>query len=187
MLLQNCQKRIRMNLSKSIRIPDYFTLANVVCGISSIMLSVQGAYFGAGLLMLLGVVFDYADGKVARALKSQHSFGAHLDNLADVITFGVAPATYAFSQGATHPISIIILIYFVVAGVLRLARFADMKDKFMDTHFVGMPITVNGALFPIIFFLRNMFIPYFPTDILSILYLISAVLMVSTIKVSKLR
>lgn len=175
------------SIIKLIRVPDFFTLANAACGIGSIMASISGKPLLASFLLIAGVVFDYLDGALARVLKTQHSFGAHLDSLADIISFGAAPAVLAYTSGLNSPLEICILVVFLLAGILRLARFAELKDKFIEKHFIGMPITVNGLIFPVLFGMENVFGFAIPRTIIVALYLLCAILMISNIKVLKLK
>lgn len=175
------------NIIKLIKIPDYITLANAACGVGAIAAAINDQLSLAAILLLFGVLFDYLDGAVARVLKSKHSFGAHLDSLSDTISFGVAPAIIGYTLGLNTWVYLSILILFVLMGVLRLARFAELKDKFVDKYFIGMPITINGLIFPILFLVEDATILHIPLPVLGALYLASGLLMISTIKVMKLR
>lgn len=170
-----------MNMLRMMKTADYFTLANLAAGIAAVFYFLMGNVFVGSLLILLAMVLDFLDGKIARALKQQNAFGKELDSLADLISFGVAPAVMMYA--ITMPMSslqaskfIPLYVLFVCAGALRLARFnvTDVKG------FEGMPITVNGVLFPLMYFVNV------PPFWMLIVMGVSAVLMVSSIRFRKI-
>ncbi len=165
--------RIRSFLS----LPDYVTLGNAVFGLAAIWLSSIEQHSLAALALLLAVVADVLDGKIARMIRREGDFGKQLDSLADTISFGVAPAAFGFTM-IKSPLAIIGYCIFLFAGILRLARFnvTDMKGEYE-----GLPITVNGILIPLIYFTRVP-LQYYPY-----IFIISAALMVSTLRVKKLK
>lgn len=132
-------------------IPNALTLLNLLAGTVSIWATFQGLESAAALLLILAVILDGLDGRVAKMLGSTSLLGGALDALADAVSFAVAPFVIAVH---TAPGSIPLLIagcIFVSCGVLRLARF-QASPKHED-FFEGMPITVNGILFPLLSFL----------------------------------
>ena len=161
-----------------ITVADVITLGNGIAGLASILFAISGKFEIAASLMLLAVVLDFLDGKVARMLKQQHEFGKELDSLADTISFGVAPAIFGYGLIQTK-VAMVAFIIFVFCGVLRLARYNILADAGVN-GFIGMPITVNGIIVPLAFFL-GMGVQYYPY-----LYLLLSFLMVSTIRVGKL-
>lgn len=149
---------------------DALTIGNAVCGTISIFLCLD--YIAADnrrllwiafLLLPLALVCDVLDGYVARRNKQRQSLlGADLDSLADVISFGVAPAVLGFTLGLRGGWDMLVLTYFVVCGVSRLARFNVTAAALADTgtgkvkYFEGTPIptsilivAVLGAAFQI--------------------------------------
>ncbi|NVB40534.1 phosphatidylcholine/phosphatidylserine synthase [Pseudenhygromyxa sp. WMMC2535] len=116
-------------------LPNLFTLASVFCGLYSIVLSARLGEEGgvsddellykASLAIVFGLLFDGADGRVARLTKTQSDLGTQLDSLADVITFGVAPAilVYRWDLAALGRWGLVIAFVFTACGALRLARF----------------------------------------------------------------
>lgn len=110
-------------------LPNLFTLSNALCGFISISLSASGHggsdLYMAALAICFGFFFDTFDGRVARLTKTQTALGRDLDSLADVITFGVAPALLVYKWGLTNfgRFGILIAGLFVCAGTMRLARF----------------------------------------------------------------
>jgi CDP-diacylglycerol--serine O-phosphatidyltransferase len=171
-------KQERKMKKKNMRfgIADIVTLLNLVSGFLAIYSSAKGYFIQACYFILFGVLFDFLDGRVARYLNQESEIGKHLDSLADIVSFGIAPAVM-LSIYISSPLIIIISTIFVSCGTYRLARFNVQKVK----GFRGMPITVNGVLFPMLFLigLRNEYV-------YAVLLLISACLMVSKIKINKI-
>src|SRR5436305_14866763 len=94
-LIRN-QERIHCSLSI---IPSLFTVGNIFCGYYSIISTLRGQWDYAAILIGIGYILDGLDGRIARLTKTTSDFGLQLDSIADVITFGVAPAILAFSWG----------------------------------------------------------------------------------------
>jgi len=165
---------------KLIKIPDLITLLNLLCGLGCIYYSYLTKFTAAAIFLLICVVFDYLDGKVARLTKRKGGFGKQLDSLSDIISFGIAPAVFGYIllNTATNKIFLfVVLVLFIFAGVLRLARFNIIKIK---GHYKGLPITSSGIIVPILYFIN------FPLNYFVYVYLILAVLMVSPIKFKKI-
>jgi CDP-diacylglycerol--serine O-phosphatidyltransferase len=116
-------------------LPNLFTLSSVFCGFISISLSASGQggsdLYQAALAICFGFFFDTADGRVARLTKTQTDLGRDLDSLADLITFGVAPALLVYKWGLTSfgRLGIFIAGLFVCAGAMRLARFNVLSRR----------------------------------------------------------
>ncbi len=159
-----------------IKFADVFTLTNVIFGIISVLFAIKGWYNTACLMMVLAVVSDYFDGKIAKIMGQQNDFGKELDSLADTVSFGVAPAIFGFTLIQT-PLAIISFTVFLFCGILRLARYNIMNLK---GAFQGMPITMNGLLIPAAYFIDTpiKFYPY--------LYLVLGILMVSSVRIKKI-
>lgn len=164
-----------------LKFADVFTLTNVIFGIISILFAIKGWFNYASIMLLLAVVSDYFDGKIAKIMNQQNEFGRELDSLADTISFGVAPAIFGFSLIQT-PLATISFTVFLFCGILRLARYNIMN---LEGAFQGMPITMNGIIIPLAYLSRNYLgieIKFFPY-----IYLVLGILMVSSFKVKKLR
>jgi len=162
-----------------IQLPDMLTLGNAVLGLLAIFYIVKRQMSIAAILILAATVFDYLDGKIARKIKRPGGFGKELDSLADTISFGVAPALFGFNLIAT-PLAIASFSLFLFAGLLRLARYNITANSNSDS-FRGMPITVNGLVIPMLYFihLKAAYYPY--------IFLLMGALMVSPISVRKLK
>src|SRR6186713_773497 len=152
------------SLIRSFVLADVLTLANGFCGAGSILASMQFLVTGEGrwlvtavVLLPIALVFDFADGRVARWRHRSSPIGADLDSLADVISFGMAPAAIGFSVGLRHPIDVAILLYFVCCGVSRLARYNVTASSLSDEsgkvkYFEGTPIPTSLLLVLILAF-----------------------------------
>lgn len=142
-------------------LPSAITLISVLCGFSSVVMSINAAgsdptgYFlwAAGLLVAAGV-FDGLDGRVARATNTATEFGVQLDSLADVLSFGMAPAILAYRYGffqlgiEDHQLRAVgwaASFFFVACGALRLARFNVQVGHQDPRFFNGMPIPAGAA------------------------------------------
>ena len=149
-------KRIIQNLVR--QIPNTLTLLNLLCGSVAVLLAVRGYLAVSAFLVLAGFFFDLFDGMAARLLKAQSPIGKELDSLADLITFGLAPASILFGiqellgQGGpfslVQPPGTIILrllpfLLPVFAG-LRLAKFNI--DERQSHQFIGLPTPANGIM-----------------------------------------
>jgi CDP-diacylglycerol--serine O-phosphatidyltransferase len=129
-------------------IPSMFTIGNLVLGIISIILSFNGEVGGAALLVIIAMLLDGLDGRVARALNVTSEFGKELDSLSDVISFGVAPAFImyqaAFMEMTPPAVAWIATAIFPICGALRLARFNVIDG--IPGYFIGLPIPAAGGI-----------------------------------------
>ncbi|HLD06974.1 MAG TPA: CDP-diacylglycerol--serine O-phosphatidyltransferase [Candidatus Nanoarchaeia archaeon] len=164
---------IPLDIFERMKAADYITLGNGIAGFAAIILSLRMQFSWAALALLLAVAFDYADGMLARWLQQGNAFGEQLDTLSDIISFGVAPAVFAYMMGFTQPGHLAIYAVFLAAGMLRLARFN------VTHQYLGMPITMNGIIVPLLFFFWEESIVYY--------LVISVVLMLSTIRFRRQR
>ena len=154
-------RRTRVVRRSMFVLPSSITMASVFCGFSSVVMSINAAgatperYFlwAAGLLLLAGV-FDGLDGRVARATNTATEFGVQLDSLADVVSFGMAPAIlayrYGFFQMGIHDAHLraagwAACFVFTACGALRLARFNVQVGSTDPRYFVGLPIPAGAA------------------------------------------
>jgi len=160
---------------KLLKPADFITLINVFLGLLSIIFAITSQLFTASIILLVAVVFDVLDGKIARLTKTQNEFGKQLDALADTVSFGVAPTVIGFSVIQTK-LAILAFSIFLLCGILRLAKFNIMNA---EDSYIGMPITINGIIIPLVI-LFGLPAEYFPY-----LYLILAILMVAPIQVKK--
>ena len=142
--MRNRDRRVR-NIPVSQIIPNMITSGSIFCGVSSMIMTYRGLLIPAAVLIFFAVFFDFMDGRVARSLGGGTSFGEELDSLADVVSFGVAPAflmyaAYVDVDGSVP--GVLAASFFALCGALRLARFNV-------THvpagpFQGLPIPAGG-------------------------------------------
>jgi CDP-diacylglycerol--serine O-phosphatidyltransferase len=126
-------------------LPSLFTLANMMLGFAAILVSIRGDFRLAAVLIGLSIVFDITDGAVARLVGAVTPFGLQFDSLADLVSFGLAPALLAFtlfSQGRDEwdPLGWIACFVWLACAAIRLARFNTTVDPTADKrYFVGLP------------------------------------------------
>lgn len=127
-------------------LPSLFTVANMFAGFLAIVSCLNGQYQVAAVAIGLAVVLDGLDGRIARMANATSEFGLQLDSLADVISFGIAPAILMYSWGLDDlgRFARFSAFVFLVCGVMRLARFNVQVQNLK--HFVGLPIP-GGAGF----------------------------------------
>jgi CDP-diacylglycerol--serine O-phosphatidyltransferase len=143
----------KLDLRKTLfLLPNVITLSSIFCGFDSIRISATAVadddYFRASLLLVFALFFDMLDGRVARLTRTQSAFGLQIDSLADVISFGVAPAILVFkwSLWQRPTAGLFVSFLFAAAGAVRLARFnvLSMGDKGAPTkpgkYIVGLPV-----------------------------------------------
>ncbi|MBI3095820.1 MAG: CDP-diacylglycerol--serine O-phosphatidyltransferase [Rhodocyclales bacterium] len=148
---------------REFHLADWFTLGNAVCGMGALFSvmtylqvdEVMHIYFACGMV-LAAVVFDVLDGRIARWRQQTSAMGRELDSLADVISFGVAPAAIAYGCGMQGLYDRIILVYFVACGVSRLARYNITAEALSEggskvKYFEGTPIPTSLLLVLLMF------------------------------------
>ncbi len=170
-----------------IAMSDIISLLNMSSGFLSVISSINHDFELAAILMIIAIIFDSSDGWVARKTNRQDDlgFGKNIDSLSDIVSFGVAPATFIYSCINTTPgifqaIVIIISLLIVICGVLRLTRYNVIADKLNTSDFIGFPIP--GISFVLAtFYLSGLFNPY----VALILSVIISLLMISNITYPK--
>lgn len=166
-------------------IPNLFTLFNLFFGFLSVMYSAQGDYKNAAILILIGMMLDSMDGRIARILRVESELGKELDSLADIVTFGVAPAMMAYySYFSTYGIvGMAISGLFPLFGAYRLARFNINAVKSSLKYFTGVPITAGGGVLTLL----TLFHGKMPSIVLPIAFFVICFLMVSAVKIPSLK
>ncbi len=162
-------------------IPNVLTVINLFAGLVAIMLSLVDQWALAVALVFGAALFDSIDGRVARRLNVASDFGKQLDSLADLVSFGVAPALIAYQLNFANIgwSGFILATVFPICGALRLARFNISSIR---GHFIGLPITIAGPVLAGVAY----FGPMLPETAEAVLLLVLSGLMVSTVKVPKL-
>jgi len=129
-------------------LPNLFTTGNLLCGFSSVIASINGHYIQAALIILIAVVLDTLDGKVARMTNASSAFGLEYDSLADLLSFGMAPGllVYAWSLHFFGLWGWVAAFAFVICGALRLARFNVQALTIQRSAFIGLPIPAAAGV-----------------------------------------
>jgi CDP-diacylglycerol---serine O-phosphatidyltransferase len=166
-------------------LPSLFTTGNLFLGFWAVILSSHGNHEKAAALIFGAIVLDLLDGRIARLTGTASEFGGELDSLADVISFGVAPAFLAYAWGfATMPrVGWLVAFLFVMCGTLRLARFNVQKHVVDGRFFVGLPIPAAAAMVAsLVNFAPGRVESRGPATVLAALIIVLAFLMVSTFR-----
>ena len=143
------RKKIRPPLRKGVYLlPNLFTTGGLFCGFYSSIATLQGDFRVAATAVLIALVFDALDGRIARMTKTSSRFGAEYDSLSDLVAFGVAPGLLAY-RWALEPWGAwgwLAAALYVVCGALRLARFNVQIGVVDKESFVGLPIPAAAAV-----------------------------------------
>ncbi|MCL1894207.1 MAG: CDP-diacylglycerol--serine O-phosphatidyltransferase [Holophagaceae bacterium] len=156
------RRRKRFVQRSKFALPSAITLISVLCGFSSVVISINATnipdktnyFLWAATLIILAALFDGIDGRVARATKTTSEFGVQLDSLADVLSFGMAPAILAYVYGFmeigqtdshARAVGWAASFFFLACGALRLARFNIQAERTDPRFFVGMPIPLGAV------------------------------------------
>ena len=146
------------SMIRDFHLADFFTLGNGACGTAAIFFAMSyiaegsiAKVYAAAAFIVLALVFDVMDGRIARWRHKASAMGRELDSLADVISFGVAPACLAYSLGFRGLWDALVLLYFVVCGISRLARYNITAESLSEetgkvTYFEGTPIPSSVLL-----------------------------------------
>lgn len=149
------------SMVRALHLADLVTELNGLCGVMSVFSSMRyclgdpydfSAIWAALGFMPFGLFFDFMDGKIARWRNKSSLMGQELDSLADLISFGLAPAAAAFALGVRTPVDHLFLTFFVLCGLTRLARFnvtaaVIPKDKTgKSRYFEGTPIPTTLSI-----------------------------------------
>jgi CDP-diacylglycerol--serine O-phosphatidyltransferase len=192
------------SMIRNFHLADLFTIANGFCGVAAIFSAMKylatedrRQLYVAAVYVPAALVLDVLDGRIARWRHKASPMGRELDSLADIISFGVAPASIAFAAGLDSVIDQLILVYFVGCGVSRLARF-NITAEALSGHegkvkyFEGTPIPTSvvplallmlafatGQLYPVHLFGAKL-------HLVSLIFLLSGSLMISkTLRIPK--
>ncbi len=182
-----------MKISRTVW-PNIITLGNLSLGMLAILLVVNSTpkddlLIKASFLVMFAALTDRFDGKVARRLNAVSELGKELDSLADLVSFGIAPIVIAWKMSlmTLGPVGAIICVIYPLAGAYRLARFNSSE---FDNVFMGIPITIAGALLSLVNLVNSFTIvksrfnmKY--TIVTAIVSLLLSYLMVSKIKIDK--
>ncbi|MDB5889175.1 MAG: CDP-diacylglycerol--serine O-phosphatidyltransferase [Polaromonas sp.] len=198
------------SMIREFHLADWFTLANAVCGTGALFSmmtylqtnDVRHVYFACALVVA-ALIFDVFDGRIARWRQKTSAMGRELDSLADIISFGVAPAVIAYGCGMQGLYDRVILTAFVACGVSRLARYNVTAESLSDAdnkvkYFEGTPIPTSLALVMVMWvaawqgalgdslWFGTIHLAGFTLHPLVLLFALSGSLMVSRIRIPKL-
>jgi CDP-diacylglycerol--serine O-phosphatidyltransferase len=163
-------------------VPNMFTIGNLFLGIIAIILVFNDNPPLAAMFVIIAMLMDGLDGRVARALNAQSEFGKELDSLSDVISFGVAPAFIMYVVAFRDVASIneattwIVTAIFPICGAMRLARFNVVAGT--PGYFIGLPIPAAGGILATLALFSKELSPY----VLLVSTLLLSFLMVSRVK-----
>lgn len=179
--------RDRVRLRRGVYLlPSLFTLGNMFCGYACVLYAMRGELTTAAPFIGVAVVLDMLDGRIARLTGTTSAFGREFDSLADVISFGIAPAVLAFVWGLQplHRLGWAIGFIFVTAAAMRLARFNIQSVTASDKrYFAGMPSpAAAGIPAATVFFYPEGFSDPRGALVALAVVLVPALLMVSTIR-----
>jgi CDP-diacylglycerol---serine O-phosphatidyltransferase len=148
--MQKTIKKIKSSLAVIV------SLLNASLGILAIYYAHIRIYNVACILMIAAFCTDGLDGFCARRFHSSSDFGREIDSLCDLVSFGIAPG-FLIASTSPNVITLLLFILMVASGLLRLAKFNVTK---FDGYFRGTPITLNGLLIPLTFFIWPIFLPF---------------------------
>jgi CDP-diacylglycerol---serine O-phosphatidyltransferase len=178
-------------------LPNALTTGNLLCGVSAILLALRAAahpelaprFCGQGAwLILLGLLLDGLDGRVARLTRTKSAFGMNLDSLADLVTFGVAPVILLIQLGAVGPrISYSLAGLYASMAAIRLARFNVQTRKSNGHHFQGLPSPAPAAFLACLILVMNQLEITLPQLVLLTITVTLAVLMVTAVPYPSLK
>ena len=152
------RRRVRFSMLRSFAAADFLTLGNAACGMVAIFACLN--YLSGGHeatlwiafgLLPVALVLDFLDGAVARWRRKHSPLGADLDSLADIVSFGVAPAVIGYTLGMQGGWDTAVLVFFVVCGIARLARYNVTSEELMGDsgkvpYYEGTPIPTSLLL-----------------------------------------
>ena len=175
-----------MQRKKGIHIlPSLFTTGNVFCGFYAFVAVLNEQFYFAAWAIVAGMIFDGLDGRIARLTKTPSAFGEQYDSLADIITFGMAPALLAYSW-VLKPfgrLGWMAAFLFLLCATLRLARFNVTNPEIRSKHFIGLPSPASAVVIAsIVIAFEDLFATRMNPFIMVMVVYALAFLMVSNIK-----
>ena len=166
-------------------LPNILTSLNLLCGYLSVIFTSQDEFLAASWVIVLAVICDSLDGRLARLTSVTSKFGAELDSLADLVSFGVAPGFLVFRRYLSDlpVVGVVVTGIFVLCGALRLARFNITPPSDRDV-FTGLPIPGGAGILCTMTICEMQFFNFFriPDAIIPAIVLFTSFLMVSTIE-----
>ncbi|ALC84899.1 MULTISPECIES: CDP-diacylglycerol--serine O-phosphatidyltransferase [Bacillaceae] len=173
-VMTNTVKKLKSHAANMI------TIGNLAFGGAAIMATMNELYTYSVLFIFVAGLLDRFDGMVARKLQLESELGRQLDSMSDIISFGVAPALLIYSLVLQEfsVVGMVITVIYIACGAFRLARFNISES---NGYFTGLPITVAGVILTLSYFAIN----YIPSVSYMFLFIILALLMISTFTLRK--
>lgn len=167
-------------------LPNLFTIAGLFAGFYAIVTAMEGYFNYSAVAIFVAMIMDFFDGRVARLTNTQSAFGAELDSLSDMVSFGVAPALviYSWSLEGLGKLGWLAAFIFAAAGALRLARFNTQALVADKRYFQGLPIPAAAGVLASMVWLcvDSEILGDVVSIITAVLAIIIAVLMVSNVR-----
>ncbi len=164
------------------QLANFLTYINMVLGLFAILYAAQGKYHLSCLLIVIAALTDRFDGIVARKLNITSAIGKYLDSNSDLISFGIAPAFLIyfsiFQQQPFEIWGVIVVFFFAICGAFRLARYNAIT---FDGFYVGVPITIAGAVLAVTFLAKD----YIPAIAYIPITIVLGYVMISTFSIKK--
>lgn len=171
---------------KRLLVPNLLTAANIAAGFLSMLAAAEGHYEQSVYWLVLAILLDLLDGRVARWLQATSRFGQELDSFSDSLSFCAAPAFLA-QRAVLHPLGglgVLASLLYLLAGVLRLARFNLTSDAHSKaTHTTGVPTPIGAGYVMALVLMRDRVSP----AVAGVVVLVLALLMVSRIPLPEVR
>lgn len=172
-------------------LPNLFTTAGLFAGFYSIVASMQGHFGMAAITIFIAMIMDGLDGRVARLTNTQSEFGVQYDSLADIVSFGLAPAlvVYNWSLMNLGKLGWLASFLFAACGALRLARFNTQAASSDKRFFQGLPIPAAAGVIASIVWLGHEYVlpPKTLSLVIAAITVIISLLMVSNIRYHSLK
>lgn len=152
---QRRRPRVRQGLRRgAYLLPSLFTIGNVLLGFYAVVLGFRGRFDEAAVMVMIAAILDGLDGRIARLMGNESEFGKEFDSLADVLTFGSAPALLAYVWGleAYGRVGWLVPLFYLLCTAIRLARF-NVQTRTVDSrYFVGLPSPAAAGALVALFF-----------------------------------
>ena len=134
--------------------PTLFTIGNLLCGFTAIVMSFRGEIGRAGLFIIFAGVLDLFDGRIARMTGTTSEFGSEFDSLSDIVSFGVSPAmlAYAWVLEPFGRVGWLVAFLFVICAAMRLARYNIQAHREERRHFIGLSSPVAAGSMAVVAF-----------------------------------
>jgi len=186
MASKNTFRKKNSHLKKGIHIlPSLFTTGNVFCGFYAFIAVSKGMHYMAAWAIVLAMIFDVLDGRIARMTKTTSAFGVQYDSLADIISFGMAPAylVYSWVLQPFDRVGWMAAFLYLLCATLRLARFNVTLPETSGDHFLGLPTPAAAMILAsIVIGFEDLFATRIHPIVMVIVVYSLAFLMVSNIK-----